>query len=130
MTEYLTVDEVLALHKYAIRRYGGSYGVASMERLESALNTPKQTMFGDELYPDIFARAAILAYLLVQNHPFVDGNKRTALYAMLRFLETNGFVVTVTSNDELYQFTIDIATSALDKEQIEEWLRTHTVPAP
>jgi len=130
MTEYLTVDEVLVLHEYAIRRYGGSYGVASVERLESALNMPKQTMFGEELYPDIFTKAAILVYLLVQNHPFVDGNKRTALYTMLRFLEANGFTVTVTSNDELYQFTIDIATSALDKEQIEEWLRTHTVPIP
>lgn len=129
MTEYLALEEVLALHEYAIRRYGGSYGVASLERLESALNTPKQTMFGEELYPDIFAKAAILVYLLVQNHPFVDGNKRTALYAMLRFLENNGFVVTVTSNDELYQFTVDIATSTLGKEQIEEWLRGHTVPA-
>jgi len=130
MTKYLTVDEVLVLHEYAIRRYGGSYGVTSVERLESALNAPKQTMFGEELYPNIFAKAAILVYLLVQNHPFVDGNKRTALYAMLRFLEINGLVVTVTNNDELYQFAIDIATSALDKEQIEEWLRTHTVPMP
>jgi prophage maintenance system killer protein len=49
---------------------------------------------------------------------------------MLRFLETNGFVVTVTSSDELYQFTIDIATSTLGKDQIEEWLRMHTVPTP
>lgn len=53
MIEYLTVEEVLALHKYAIRRYGGSYGVASVDRLESALNTPKQTMFGEELYSTV-----------------------------------------------------------------------------
>ena len=103
MTKHLTVDEVLILHEYAIQRYGGSHGIASVERLESAFDP---------------------------NHPFVDGNKRTALYAMLRFLETNGFVVTVTSNDDLYQFAIDIATSTLDKEQIEEWLKAHTVPAP
>lgn len=128
MTKYLAIDEVLALHDYAIQRYGGSYGVASMEKLESALDTPKQTVFGEELYPNIFAKAAILVYLLIKNHPFVDGNKRTGLYAMLRFLETNGFIVSVTSNHELYQFTIGIATSRLDKEQVEERLRTHTVP--
>jgi len=85
-------------------------------------------MFGEELYPDIFAKAAILVYSLVKNHPFVDGNKRTALYALLRFLEMNGLTVKVAHNDDLYQFTIDIATSRLGKEQIETWLREHVVP--
>jgi death-on-curing protein len=130
MTRRLTVEHVLVLHEYAIQRYGGSRGILDRGRLESALNTPKQTMFGEELYPDVFAKTAILVYLLVKDHPFIDGNKRTALYAMLRFLEINSFGVTVTSNDDLYQFTLDIATSQLNKEQIEEWRRAHTVPAP
>jgi len=128
MMKYLTLEEVLYLHDYAIHRYGGSYGIANMGQLQSALNAPKQTMFGEELYPDIFAKAAILVYSLVKNHPFVDGNKRTALYALLRFLEMNGLTVKVAQNDDLYQFTIDIATSRLGKEQIETWLREHVVP--
>ena len=127
MTKYLTLEEVLFLHDYAIQRYGGSYGIANMGQLESARNAPKQTMFGEELYPDIFAKAAILVYSLVKNHPFIDGNKRTALYALLRFLEMNGLTVRVAHNDDLYQFTIDIAISRLGKEQ-EAWLREHIVP--
>jgi len=130
MIQYLTIEDVLALHDYAIQRYGGSSGILGMGRLESALDTPKQAMFGEELYPDVFAKSAILVYLLIKNHPFVDGNKRAALYALLRFLETNGLTISVASNDELYQFTIDIATSILDKAQIEEWLRKHTVSIP
>jgi len=123
---YLTVDEVLVLHDYAIERFGGSPGLASLERLEASLAVPMQTMFGQELYPDLWSKAAILCYLLIKNHPFVDGNKRTALYALLRFLELNGYTIAVADNDELYRFTMDVATSALDKEEIEAWLRMHT----
>jgi death-on-curing protein len=130
MIQYLTIEDILALHDYAIQRYGGSPGVLGMGRLESALDAPKQTMFGEELYPDVFAKSAILVYLLVKNHPFIDGNKRTALYTLLRFLEINGLTMSVASNDDLYQFTIDIATSKLDKAQIEEWLKQHTVSIP
>ena len=83
-------------------------------------------MFGQELYPALWCRAAILCYLLIKNHPFVDGNKRTALYALMRFLELNGYTITVAHSDELYRFTMDVATSVLDKEGVEAWLRAHT----
>ncbi len=129
MVKYLTVEEVIAIHDHAIREFGGSPEIASVARLELAVATPRQTMFGQDLYPDLFSKAAILIYLLIKNHPFVDGNKRTGLFALFEFLERNGRTITVPS-DELYQFTMGIATSALDKEQIEEWLRTHTVPMP
>ena len=108
MIKYLTVEEVVIIHDLAIREYGGSPEIAGLERLESVVATPQQTMFGEDLYPDLFSKAAILIYLLIKNHPFVDGNKR----------------------HELYQFTLDIATSALDKEGIEAWLRAHAVPCP
>jgi len=85
-------------------------------------------MFGQEPYPDIFAKAAILIYLLIKNHPFVDGNKRTGLFALFEFLERNGFTIN-SPPEELYRFTLDIATSTLSKEQIAEWLRQHTGPA-
>jgi len=123
---YLSVDDVLTLHNYAIERFGGSSGLASLGRLEASLAAPMQTMFGQELYPDLWSKAAILCYLLIKNHPFVDGNKRTALYALLRFLELNGYTITVADNEELYRFTMAIATSELDKEGIEAWLRMHT----
>jgi len=128
MMKYLTVEEVIAIHDHAIREFGGSPELASVARLESAVTTLRQTMFGQDLYPDLFSKAAILIYLLIKNHPFVDGNKRTGLFALFEFLERNGYAIAV-PGAELYQFTIDIATSTLGKEQIEEWLRTHTVPA-
>ena len=75
MVKYLTVEEVIATHDHAIREFGGSPELASVARLESAVATPRQTMFGQDLYPDLFSKAAILIYLLIKNHPFVDGNK-------------------------------------------------------
>lgn len=129
MVRYLTVEEVIAIHDYAVQEFGGSAEIASIARLESAVAAPRQTMFGQDLYPDLFSKAAILVYGLIKNHPFVDGNKRTGLFALFEFLERNGYTI-VASNDDLYQFTIDIATSKLGKEQIEAWLREHVVPLP
>lgn len=83
-------------------------------------------MFGEELYPDLFSKAAILFYLLVKNHPFVDGNKRTAALTLIEFLERNGYTLNAT-NDELYQFTIDVASSVLTKEEVELWIRDKAI---
>jgi death-on-curing protein len=127
--KYLTFEEIIAIHDYAIREFGGSPEVGSVARLEAVVASPRQTMFGQELYPDLFSKAAILIFLLIKDHPFVDGNKRTGLFGLFEFLERNDCTV-VAPNDELYQFTLDIATSKLDKEQIEKWLRAHTIPAP
>jgi len=79
-------------------------------------------MFGEELYPDIFSKAAILFFSLIMNHPFLDGNKRTAFLALMRFLNINGYTLSAT-NDELYQFTIDVASSVSTKEEVEMWIR-------
>jgi death-on-curing protein len=75
---YLELDEVLRIHERMIVQYGGSLGGINQNGLESALAAPQQTTFGEDLYPDISAKAAILFYLLIKNHPFIDGNKRTA----------------------------------------------------
>jgi len=83
-------------------------------------------MFGEELYPDVFSKAAILYYLLIKNHPFLDGNKRTAFLALMRFLNINGYTLNAT-NDALYQFTIDVASSALTKEEVEMWIKDKTI---
>lgn len=123
---YLSMDEVLAIHDRAIREYGGSPELADLGRLEAALAAPRQTMFGEELYPDIFSKAAILFYLLIKNHPFVDGNKRTAFLALMRFLNINGYTLDAT-NDELYRFTVDVASSFLRKEEVESWIRDKAI---
>lgn len=122
---YLSSAEVLLIHDHAIREFGGSFGLMSHGRLEASIGVPRQTMFGQELYPDLFSKAAILFYLLVKNHPFVDGNKRTAALALIEFLERNGYTLNAT-NDELYQFTIDVASSVSTKEEVEMWIRDKT----
>lgn len=120
--KYLQLEEVLRIHERMIVQYGGSFGILNQGALESALAAPQQTMFGEDLYPDLASKAAILFFLLVKNHAFMDGNKRTAFACLIRFLNENGHALTAT-DDELYQFTIDVATSALDKEQVTEWIR-------
>ncbi len=122
---YLAVAEVLRIHERAIVQYGGSLGVLNRGLLESALATPQQTMFGKNLYPDLISQAAILFFLLIKNHPFLDGNKRTAFLCLIRFLEVNGFEIQA-DDDQLYQFTADVASSTIDKEHVTEWIRTRT----
>lgn len=123
---YLSPAEVLLIHDHAIREFGGSFGLMSPGQLEASIAAPRQTMFGEELYPDLFSKAAILFYLLVKNHPFIDGNKRTAALALIEFLERNGYTLNAT-NDELYQFTVDVTASVLGKEEAETWIRDKAV---
>ncbi len=121
---YLELDEVLRVHERVIHQYGGSPEMRDLGLLESALATPRQTMFGEDLYPAVVSKAAILIYLLIKNHPFVDGNKRTGLLCLIRFLAVNGFVLDV-ADDDLYQFTLDVATSTLSKDAIGAWINAH-----
>lgn len=124
---YLSVEEVLTIHDYVVQQFGGSPEILDWDRLHSSLETPRQTMWGEDLYPDLFAQAAILFYLLIKNHPFADGNKRTAVLVLIEFLERNGCTLTA-SNEELYDFTIAVATSKLGKEETTTWIKGHTMP--
>ena len=125
---YLTLREVIVMHdEKVIRRFGGSYGLLNEGALASAVAMPQQEVFGEELYPDLPSKAGMLFYLLVQNHCFVDGNKRTAVVALTTFLYANGYSLDA-SDDELFQFAIDVATATLDKDQTTEWLRAHLRP--
>jgi death-on-curing protein len=125
--DYLSVDDVLAIHLLAIEEFGGAPEILSRDRLEPCIESPSQTMFGGEPYPEMESKAGILFFLLVKNHPFMDGNKRTAALALLEFLERNGYALRA-SDDELYTFTIDVATSVLDKEQVTEWIQARMKP--
>jgi len=90
---FLSLAEVIEVHADQIRRYGGQAGVRDFGLLESALAQPEASFAGEWLHHDLYEMAAAYAYHLCQNHPFVDGNKRTALACALVFLELNGLTI-------------------------------------
>jgi len=92
---YLTVEEILVLHDYQIERFGGKHGLLNLSLLESAVNRTFTNISGVDMYPSVHEKAAVLAYALIKNHPFVDGNKRTGLHAALTFVELNGYTLTI-----------------------------------
>jgi death on curing protein len=120
--EFLDVDDVLELHSVEIAEHGGSDGIRDLGLLKSAIAQPMAS-FGDEfLHQDIFEMAAALHFSLVSNHPFIDGNKRTGLAAMLVFLELNGY-----SFEEPRHMVVDItlavASGSTSKAQVAQLLR-------
>jgi death-on-curing protein len=92
---YLTLSEVLELHRQIIDQFSGAMGILNLGGLESALAQPRMTFAGSDLYPTIADKAATLGFSLIQNHPFLDGNKRTGHAAMELFLVLNGFEIQV-----------------------------------
>ena len=121
---YLTVEQVLFIHMRLIAETGGSLGLRDLALLESAVARPQATFGGEDLYPDLFTKAAALLDSLIRNHPFVDGNKRVGITAAGLFLRRNGQRLTAT-NTELEQFTLQAARSELAVEEIAAWLRNH-----
>lgn len=120
MTDYLTVPDVLAMHADQLERYGGSRGVRDHGLLESALYRP-QTGY----YADLVEEAAALWESLAQNHPFIDGNKRTAFAAAYTFLAINGAQLTA-SADEAHAFISGLyAERAFSFDKLVPWLRSH-----
>lgn len=122
---YFSLQEVLAFHNRILERFGGRSGVRDMGLLESALEQPMLTVFGQE-YPTPELKAAAYLYHLAQNHPFVDGNKRTAYTAMALFLRVNGFRLEATEN-ELFDLTLAVANGQMEKQEIAAWLVAHRI---
>ena len=123
-TAYLTVADALFIHAVLLDRHGGSAGLRDHGALESALVRPQMGY-----YDDVVAEAAALFESLAIIHPFVDGNKRVAFGAVDVFLRTNGYRLTVTS-DEAYAFMIDLfETNRFRFEYLEPWLRSIAKPA-
>jgi len=114
--------DILLLHEFSILDYGGAKEIRDRNLLLSAINRPFQTFDGKELYPEPFEKAAALGESLIINHPFVDGNKRTALLAMLALLKEYGIDLSVTDND-LYSFIIKMSTGEKKFEDIVAWLK-------
>lgn len=106
---------------------GGNHGVRDVGLLASAVARPQATFGGEELYPDVFTKAAALMASLIQNHPFVDGNKRTGIVAAGLFLRRSGWRLQ-TSNEELERFTLRVATERVPIEEIAGWLQQYSLP--
>lgn len=120
--KFLTLSEVLVFHEDLVRSFGGSHGIRDLTLLESALAMP-QSGSGNVFFHEFpFEMAAAYAYHIAQNHPFVDGNKRTALTAALVFLEIIGRPV-MTGENELEAATRKVASGSMKKKAFAKLLR-------
>lgn len=122
---FLEIDDVIEIHKIAIDKYGGPEGIRDLNLLSSAVSQPKQTFGGDSLYDSIETMAAIYAYHLAENQPFLDGNKRTALASSIVFLKLNRYFLN-TNNEEIYQLFIDLANKKISKDDLIQWYKDKT----
>jgi death-on-curing protein len=122
--QFLTLDEVMDIHRNQIERYGGTLGVRDAALLESAMAAP-QSGFGDQyLHGDLFEMASAYLFHVVQNHPFLDGNKRVGTAAALTFLELNG-VETKIPNQALVAMVLAVARGETEKSAIAVFFRKH-----
>ena len=124
MIKYPTLDEVVAIHFRVTEKTGGSQGVRNWDLLASALGRPQATFGGQDLYPDIFLKAAALVQSLSSNHPFVDGNKRTALATLEYFLYLNSLGIEATQREKI-DFTLWAENEKPTIEQIAGWIKGH-----
>jgi death-on-curing protein len=123
--EFLGIDDVLEIHRDQIEHYGGSLGIRDMGLLQSAVAMPVAG-FGDQyLHQDIFEMAAAYLFHITQNHPFVDGNKRTGVVAAILFLAMND-IEFIVDEDELEVFVRSVATGQSDKTDAAAFFRSNS----
>lgn len=121
---FLTLEEVLEIHLDQIDRYGGAAGLRDANLLDSAVQSPAMTFGGAYLNADLFQMAATLLFSLVNNHPFIDGNKRTGTAAALVFLSLNGIEI---SEDEpaLSDLVVSVASGTSSRDAVADYFRSH-----
>lgn len=125
--EYLTPQQIMFIHYRLIETTGGPHGIRDLGALQAATARPGATFDRKDLYPDFFTKAATLMESLIKNHPFIDGNKRTAITAAGVFLRRNGLLVDA-SQEEVYRFIMEMAEGRAGHEAAEGWLRAHSRP--
>ena len=125
--KYLYPKQILYLHRAILEQSGGSSGLRDEGLLESAVYRPQASFGGQDLYPDLFTKAAALGHSLVGNHPFVDGNKRVGFEAMRLMLRLNGYDLHATFEDKLH-FALAIAKGERSEQAIADWLKQHSRP--
>lgn len=124
---YLTLGEVLELHRRIVALSGGTEEIRDLGGIQSALAQPQMTWSGQELYPSIESKAAAICFSLVTNHPFVDGNKRIGHAAMETFLVINGRELSA-DVDEAEQIILRLAAGQLTREGLLNWIESHIQP--
>jgi death-on-curing protein len=120
----LSLEQLLQLHALVVESTGGSAGLRDLGRLEAAIATQTQNIFGEELYITITDKAAAMIRGIIADHAFVDGNKRTAMLAGLTLLSINGLDC-LFEKEEIENCAVRIATHKLDVPQISVWLNAH-----
>ena len=125
MTTYVSLAQVLELHRRQIKRFGGAAGLRDRGAVEAAIGRPQMTFGGEDLYPEVADKAAALMHSLVMNHPFVDGNKRVGAHACLLFLLANG-AEPIFSPTDLTEITLAVARGEVTAEALSIWLRQRT----
>ena len=121
---FLTLGEVVELHRRLVAQTGGATNVRDLGALESAVAQPRMTVAGADAYPTIGSKAAALGFSLIRNHPFVDGNKRVGHAAMATFLILNGFELR-SAVDEAERLILGVASGELGREALEDWVERH-----
>ena len=126
MIKYLELEEILIIHARIIDETGGSHGVRELSQLASMIERPKLQFSGRDLYPTIFDKAAAYFESGAYHHSFVDGNKRTAIVLVTRFLHLNGFELKV-SNKKLEEFVFSAVVKKYNLLKIATWVKKHSV---
>ncbi|MGK0291461.1 MAG: death-on-curing protein [bacterium] len=128
MIQFLSLEHVIFLHQAIICESGGKDGMRDLNALESAVFQPLMSIQSQDLYPSLIDKAAALCYALIQNHAFIDGNKRIGHAAMEMFLLLNGYEI-VSTVDAQEKLIIGIASSSISRKEIGTWLQEYLVPA-
>jgi death-on-curing protein len=123
---YLTLEHLLDLHRLVISQSGGAKELRDINALESAVAQPQMTFEGVDLYSSLAAKAASLAHSLIQNHPFVDGNKRVGHAAMEVFLILNGYEISA-SVEEQERYFLSVANGQVTRSELTAWIENHLV---
>lgn len=122
---FLTLGEVIEIHRDQIERYGGDSGLRDLGLIQSAMAMPAAGFGGRFLHTDLFEMAAAYLYHITQNHPFIDGNKRTGAVASLVFLSLNDVEIEA-DEEEFERIVMDVAQGKLDKASVAEFLRKNS----
>ena len=122
---FLRLEEVLGIHEDRIRKYGGSFGVRDLDLLQSALGTVEATFGGARLHGSLFEMAAAYLFHISLNHPFIDGNKRTALACALAFLRLNGKKIKAPP-DDLYDLVMGVVEKKVSKSAVAVFFEKHS----
>ena len=120
----ISKEQVLLLHSDIVKEFGGKKGVRDEALLDSALSAPYQTFGGEDLYPDLLGKSARLAFGIIKNHPFYDGNKRMGAHLMLIFQRLNGVEIAY-KDKEMIDMIISVAAGDTDEEGLYSWLLDH-----